>query len=157
MMDKIKDVINFYSPHAEYGCFSNFSGHKVKLDGKTWQTSEHYFQAQKFATVKSGEKHMNDVYKAKGPMKAANIGRDRKRPLRRDWEKVKDEVMYKVVRAKVLQHESIKKTLLSTGDAILVEDTYKDSYWGNGGDGSGRNQLGKTLMRIRKELMDEDD
>ena len=42
------DVINFYSVSEEYGCFSNFSPHRIKLDGKTWPTSEHYFQARKF-------------------------------------------------------------------------------------------------------------
>ena len=96
---------------------------------------------------------MNDVFKADSPMQAALIGRDRKRPLRKDWEKVKDEVMYKVVKAKVLQHKSIEKTLLETHNAILVEHTHKDSYWGDGPDGNGKNQLGKTLMRIRKELL----
>jgi hypothetical protein len=27
-----------------------------------------------------------------------------------------------------------------------------DSYWGDGGDGSGKNMLGKILMRVRDEL-----
>jgi predicted NAD-dependent protein-ADP-ribosyltransferase YbiA (DUF1768 family) len=26
------------------------------------------------------------------------------------------------------------------------------SYWGDGGDGSGQNELGKTLMRVRDQL-----
>ena len=84
------EKINFYSSRGEYGCFSNFSRHKVKIDGKLWQTSEHYYQAQKFSGVKNGGKHMKDVYKAKGPMEAARIGRDRKRPMRKDWDSVKD-------------------------------------------------------------------
>jgi len=146
------EIINFYSTKAPYGCFSNFSRHAVKLDGKVWKTSEHYFQAQKFL---GSSKDMKDVFEADGPGQAAAIGRDRKRPMRKDWESVKDEVMYVVVKAKVLQHKSIEKTLLETGDAMLVEHTYKDSYWGDGPDGNGRNQLGKTLMRIRKELQEE--
>lgn len=147
-----KETINFYSTKGPYGCFSNFSRHKVKLDGKLWQTSEHYFQAQKFNGVKDGEKHIKDVFKAKGPSQAARIGRDRKRPLRKDWEGVKDEVMFKVCFAKFSQDEHLRKTLLETGDAILVEHTENDSYWGDGGDGSGKNMLGKTLMRVREEL-----
>jgi ribA/ribD-fused uncharacterized protein len=43
------NVIRFYSVGAEYGCFSNFSPHPIRLKGKTWPTSEHFFQAQKFA------------------------------------------------------------------------------------------------------------
>ena len=42
-------VIHFYSTKDDYGCFSNFSAHPVELKGQEWPTSEHYFQAQKFA------------------------------------------------------------------------------------------------------------
>jgi N-glycosidase YbiA len=59
------------------------------------------------------------------------MGRDRSLPLRKDWEKVKDEVMYTVCLAKFTQHEDLKKILLSTKDAKLVEHTKNDSYWVN--------------------------
>jgi hypothetical protein len=42
--------------------------------------------------------------------------------------------------------------LLDTEDAELVEHTGNDSYWGDGGNGLGRNQLGKTLMKVRSML-----
>jgi ribA/ribD-fused uncharacterized protein len=141
-------VINFYSTTGEYGCFSNFSRHAVFLKGKRWPTSEHYFQAQKFA----GSEHEEEVRRCKTPKEAANLGRSRQRPLRRDWESVKDQVMLEVVRAKFTQHDDLRAILLATGDALLVEHTANDSYWGDGGDGSGRNQLGQTLMRVREEL-----
>lgn len=32
------------------------------------------------------------------------------------------------------------------------QHTPRDRYWGDGGDGTGRNQLGKTLMRVREEI-----
>lgn len=41
-------TINFYSTGDDYGDFSNFAAWPIKVDGKTWPTSEHYFQAQKF-------------------------------------------------------------------------------------------------------------
>jgi ribA/ribD-fused uncharacterized protein len=141
-------TINFYSAKGEYGCFSNFSRHSVKLKGETWPTSEHYFQAQKFA----GTSHESQVRKAASPKEAADMGRDRKRPLRKDWEQVKDDIMREVVRAKFNQHNTLRETLLSTGDAALVEHTVNDKYWGDGGDGTGKNMLGKILMEIRKEL-----
>ena len=56
------------------------------------------------------------------------------------------------MRAKVTQHEEMKNLLLSTGTARLVEHTTNDSYWGDGGDGSGRNMLGVILMELRAEL-----
>ncbi len=141
-------VINFYSTTGEYGCFSNFSRHSIWLKGKRWPTSEHYFQAQKFA----GTEHEEQVRKAKTPSLAAGIGRDRKRPLRRDWEAVKERVMLDALRAKFTQHDDLKAVLLGTGDAKLVEHTANDDYWGDGGDGSGRNRLGQLLMQLRDEL-----
>lgn len=142
------DVINFYSTSGEHGCFSNFSRHSVFLKGKRWPTSEHYFQAMKF----EGTAHEEAVRRCARPADAANTGRDRKRPLRRDWESVKDQVMLEVVRAKFSQHEDLRAILLGTGDAKLVEHTENDAYWGDGGDGSGKNRLGQILMRVREEL-----
>ena len=141
-------TIYFYSTRGEYGCFSNFSAHGFELDGKYWPTSEHYFQAQKFA----GTEHEEAVRKCKTAREAANLGRSRKLPLRRDWESVKEEVMLEALRAKFTQHEDLKAILLGTGDALLVEHTTNDSYWGDGGDGSGKNRLGQLLMKVREEL-----
>ena len=93
-----------------------------------------------------------DVANAHSPMEAANLGRDRKRKLRRDWESAKDDVMRKAVRAKFTQHDELRTLLLSTGDAKLVEHTTNDAYWGDGGDGRGRNKLGQILMEIRADL-----
>jgi ribA/ribD-fused uncharacterized protein len=140
--------IHFYSTRGEHGCFSNFSRHSIFLHGKQWPTSEHYFQAQKF----HGTEHEEAVRRCKTPREAADLGRSRKLPLRRDWESVKDQVMLEAVRAKFTQHEDLKAILLGTGDAVLVEHTARDSYWGDGGDGSGRNVLGRILMRVRDEL-----
>lgn len=145
-------VINFYSTRDEYGCFSNFSAHPVFLKGKRWRTTEHYFQAQKFA----GEPDEEEVRQAKRPMEAASMGRDRKRPFRRDWESVKDGIMLDALRAKFTQHDELKAILLGTGDAKLVEHTANDNYWGDGGDGSGKNMLGQLLMRLRAELKAEE-
>jgi ribA/ribD-fused uncharacterized protein len=141
-------IINFYSVSDDFGCFSNFSAHPMRIGGKLWPTSEHYFQAQKFKEVEYREK----IRKANSPMIAARMGRDRKKPLRRDWESVKVGVMRDAVRAKFTQHADIREILLSTGDAKIVEHTERDSYWGDGGDGSGKNMLGRILMEIRDEL-----
>jgi ribA/ribD-fused uncharacterized protein len=118
------------------------------LNDRVWPTSEHYFQAQKFA----GTPHEEEVRQAKSPMIAARMGRSRKRPLRKDWEKVKDDVMLQALRAKFTQHPELKKLLLGTGDAPLVEHTKNDRYWADGGDGKGLNRLGILLMRLRTEL-----
>lgn len=142
------ETINFYSTSDEYGCFSNFAAYPIKLNGKVWPTSEHFFQAQKF----EDEEHREAIRKDKSPMIAARMGRDRKKKLRRDWESVKVSIMTEAVRAKFTQHEELRTILLATGEAKIVEHTENDSYWGDGGDGSGKNMLGQILMRVRAEL-----
>ena len=142
------EPIRFYSVGDEWGEFSNFAPFPIVLSKKTWPTTEHYFQAQKFKDPAARER----VRKAKTPRLAARIGRDRKNKLRRDWESVKVQVMTDAVRAKFQQHEDLRELLMSTGEAKLVEHTSNDAYWGDGGDGSGRNMLGVVLMRVRDEL-----
>lgn len=141
-------MIRFYSVGDDYGEFSNFAAYPIKLDGQVWPTSEHYFQAKKFKDRAIQSK----IRKAKTPMIAARMGRDRSRPLRRDWESAKVEVMMTALRAKFTQHEELRELLLSTGDEKIVEHTQNDSYWGDGGDGSGKNMLGRLLVRLRDEL-----
>ena len=145
MMSK---VINFYHNGEDFGEFSNFASHPIELGGKTCPTSEHYFQAQQFP----GTEHEEAVRCAELPRKAAKIGRDCDRPLRADWEAVKDEVMRVAVRAKFTQHEELRRMLIDTGDATIVEYTRNDFYWSDGGDGTGRNMLGRILMEIRGQL-----
>jgi ribA/ribD-fused uncharacterized protein len=117
-------VINFYRISDDYGCFSNFSPHPIVLKGKTWPTSETYFQAQKFAGTPDEE----EVRLAKSPMVAARMGRSRKGPLRPDWDAVKDRIMHEVVLAKFTQHADLRETLLGTGNAKIVEHTENDAY-----------------------------
>lgn len=144
-----QETIYFYSNHEEpYGCFSNFSRHGFTLDDKYWPTSEHYFQAQKFADEAAREQ----VRRQKSPKLAAQEGRDRKNPLRRDWEQVKDEIMHRAVLKKFESHPDIKAVLLATGEKKLVENAPSDYYWGCGADGSGLNKLGLILMQVRSEL-----
>ena len=64
--------------------------------------------------------------------------------------------MREAVLAKFTQHESLRAILLSTSDAKLIEHTENDSYWGDGGDGSGKNMLGRILMEIRQQLRDQE-
>ncbi len=142
------DTIKFYKTDDKYGCFSNFAAYPIQVDGKLWPTSEHYFQAQKFA----GTPHEEAIRRTDSPMIAAKMGRDRSKPLRMDWEAVKDEIMLKAVRAKFTQHKDLAKILLNTGSALIVEHTGNDNYWGDGGHGRGKNMLGQILMRVREEL-----
>ncbi|QDU25356.1 Swarming motility protein YbiA [Anatilimnocola aggregata] len=144
------EPIQFYSTADAYGEFSNFAAYPIELKGKTWPTSEHYFQAQKFA----GQPDKEEIRRASSPLLAARMGRDRQRPFRTDWEAVKDSIMREAVLAKFTQHANLREILLSTGDAPIVEHTTNDNYWGDGG-GSGKNMLGLILMEVRTKLREE--
>ena len=143
--------ILFYRVNGPYGEFSNFSPHPFELKGKVWPTSEHYFQAQKFA----GTEHEETVRLANSPMVAARMGRSRERPLRLDWETVKDDIMREALRAKFTQHPQLRSLLLSTGNVELIEHTKNDNYWADGGDGRGKNRLGQLLVELRAQLRRE--
>ena len=147
--DRVPQPVNaFYSTREAYGAFSNFAPHPIELDSLRWPTVEHYFQAQKFAETP----HIEAIRQAPSPMVAARMGRSRARPLRSDWDQVKDEIMLRAVRAKFAQHADLAALLLSTGDALIVERSRRDHYWGDGGDGTGANKLGQILMQLRAEL-----
>ena len=151
-MEISESRIDFYRAGDAYGEFSNFFSRTIYIDGVSWPTTEHYFQGLKFT---DDPDYMEEIRRAKNARTAASLGRSRAHPLREDWEEVKDDVMYVAVKAKFSQHQELKDLLLSTGEARLVEHTGNDAYWGDGGDGSGRNMLGLTLMRVRDELREE--
>lgn len=142
------ETIKFYSETAQWGEFSNFAAYPIKLGGKIWPTSEHYFQAQKF----ENKAYQERIRKAPSPMKAAELGRSRKVKIKRNWDRMKDNVMFDAVLAKFSQHNSLTDLLISTADALLIEHTENDAYWGDGGNGTGKNKLGKTLMKVREKL-----
>ena len=143
--------IYFYGTKDQYGCFSNFSAHGVTVDGEYWPTTEHYFQAQKFA----GTEHEKLIQRVQSPRDAARLGRERSRPLRADWETVKDDVMRRAVAAKFSQHEEARAVLLGTGDAHIIENTTGDTYWGWGTQRTGKNMLGIILVEVREALRRE--
>lgn len=143
-------AISFYSTRDKYGEFSNFSRHPVYLDGKRYPTSEHYFQAQKFARTEPD--YEEKIRLAKSAREAADMGRSRAHKLRPDWESVKDDVMLAALRAKFTQHQELRQLLLTTGDEELIEASPTDLYWGTGADGQGKNMLGQLLVQVRQEL-----
>ncbi len=143
--------ILFYEADKAYGCFSNFSRHPIELDGVIWATSEHFFQAAKF----SEQVDVDAVRNALTPFAAAQIGRERHRSFRLDWDKLRDAVMMRALQAKFTQHGDLHEILLSTEGAGIVEHTHNDRYWGDGGDGTGRNMLGLLLEQVRSQLRRE--
>lgn len=125
---------------------SNFYQSLFELDGRTWPTVEHYFQAMKSATIDG----MHLVREAATPGEAKRLGR--RVTIRPDWDAVRLSVMRRGVAAKFTHDGPLGRWLLDTGDALLVEgNTWNDRFWGVCG-GTGENWLGTLLMARRAEL-----
>lgn len=149
----------------------------LTVNGRNWKSVEHYFQAQKFIFEGCSEKSLeyaNLIAEASTPNIAKELAtqkikggypwRTRLNPiiesylvihkvkLRPDWEEVKDEIMYQGVLQKFSQNKSLLDLLLATKEMSLIEHTSRDKYWGDGGDGTGKNKLGEILMKVRGVL-----
>jgi len=216
---KSHDIIWFYDSSKAYYQFANFwPTPSLKIDGSTWKTTEHYFQANKF---KFGSTAYNAVKNATGPMDAFKEAKSNKHKqsklagwdekldtktwpkisvppplyvedyykdylsqkynnkvsyntfktgwenisfverLKNQWQTTKVAIMYRAVNAKFSYDNDLRDILLGTGDAILVEDSDKDDYWGiykspKDTHEPGLNMLGVTLMHVRHEIRKEE-
>lgn len=129
---------------GDYSFLSNFYPCKINYNGFSYLNTEAAFQSQKAL-----DRDIQKQFTKLNPSQAKKLGR--KIPLRKDWEEIKDTVMYEVCKVKFNLPE-LKEKLIATQDAQLVEgNTWNDRYWGMC-NGYGKNQLGKILMKIREEL-----
>ncbi len=145
----MNQVIKFYHTSDPFGYLSNYSEHSIFLEGENWKTVEHYYQAQKFKDLDI----RRIIREVDTPKEASKVGRSQPENIRKNWNEIKDEIMEKSIRAKIDQHEEIKKELIFTKEKIIIENSPTDLYWGCGEDGSGLNKLGKLWMKIRGELI----
>lgn len=132
---------------TKYSFLSNFYTTHIFYNGLEYNNSEAAFQAQKTLDLKEREKFQ---FMTASESKSAG----RRCKLRKDWEKIKDKIMYEVVKAKFEQNNSIKDLLLSTGNSELIEGTtWNDRYWGvDLYSGIGLNHLGLILEKVREDL-----
>lgn len=144
-----KNEIKFYNRDEPYYEFTNFYLSPVCIDDTMWPSTEHYFQAQKFV----GTPYVDVIRRLPTPRDAFQLSREPNisRWRRSDWDRVKDDIMLKALKCKFQPKSKLGMKLLATGDKTLIEHTYNDSYWGDGG-GGGLNKLGQLLMTVRDEL-----
>lgn len=75
--------------------------------------------------------------------------------IRSDWDNIKIDVMYRVLKCKFSMYLHLKSMLLSTAGSVLVEASPHDLFWGGGREGEGLNYLGRLLMKLRSEFLGE--
>ena len=131
---------------SQYAFLSNFYPCRVLLDGVTYGSVEHAFQAAK--TVNPVERER--IQRCSTPGAAKRLGREV--VLRPEWERIKLGVMKELVRQKFTHDPRLRAQLLKTYPHPLVEEnTWGDRFWGVCG-GVGENHLGRILMEVRADL-----
>lgn len=171
---ELQEEIFFYDIKEKWGEFSNFFKVKIMYKGIQYKTSEHAFQAAKFPGNTPEELEYQEIIANANTPNIAYILAKQKTcggykwrtnlnpiitkykdlgvKLRDDWEDVKVDIMREIVYIKFSENEKLKHVLLSTGNSDLYEHTNRDSFWADGGDGTGQNWLGHILMDVRSKL-----
>lgn len=149
-LDNEKQIF-FYE--NDFYIFSNFSSFAIEWKGKLYPTSEHVYHAEKF-DYESIKEEIRNTRSAHDSMKLAHSYKDK---VRKDWYQNNLAVMKNILRAKVEQHPYIKKKLLDSGERELIEDSWRDDFWGWGPNKDGQNNLGKLWMEVRAEVREKEE
>jgi len=144
-LDTEKQIL-FYE--NEFYVFSNYSSFAIEWKGKIYPTSEHVYHSEKFDDERMKEQ-IRTARSAHVSQKLAEANIDK---YRKDWKDVRLGIMKEILREKVKQHPYVMKKLLESGNKELVEDSWRDSFWGWGENKNGENQLGKLWMEVREEF-----
>lgn len=131
---------------GEYRFLSNFYPCIIKHQSILFPSVEHTFQACKTSSMDK-RVEISEIKLARDAKRAG-----RKLKLRKNWERVKDDIMYNLLKKK-FETPELRQKLIDTGDAKLVHDNWwNDTYWGIC-NGRGRNCLGKLIMKVRDGLV----
>ena len=141
--------IRFLSKIEQWKDFSNLAPYPIELEGRIWQSSEHYYQYKKFE--KADPEYAQKILEAQTPkeVKVLSMQNDKRSP---GWDEEKVTILKTAVIKKFASYQNLRDLLLSTGDEELIEANPDDYFWGEGADGTGKNMMGKMLMEIRENL-----
>ena len=142
------EKIVFYKAAGQYGFLSNLYPCEVCIDGKMFVSAEHAYQY-----AKPNKQAIKDYIQiAPLPRLAAIVGHGLfMYDVSYDWNDTKVDRMRQVLESK-FSNEVLRKKLLETGDAVLIEGSKTDAFWGIGKKGAGKNMLGSLLTELRKKL-----
>jgi ribA/ribD-fused uncharacterized protein len=145
MSEEKKETIDRFI--GMFAFLSNFYTSTIYVDGKSYASVEHAYQAFKTLDPVQHETIRN----AKTPGEAKKLGRAI--PLRKDWETVKVDLMKDFVHRK-FENPFLREMLLATDEADLVEGNHwNDTFWGVC-RGVGQNWLGRILMDERASIQE---
>ncbi len=147
---------------VDSSCLSNWYPAAFELEGARYATTEHYMMAGK-ARLFDDPDMLGEILAADSPKAAKMLGRKVANFDDETWKEHRFDIVVAGNLAKFDQHEALKRYLLATGDAVLVEASPRDRIWGIGMGASnpdaenperwrGRNLLGFALMEVRARL-----
>ena len=141
------DSVFFYE--QDFYVLSNFSSFKLYWRGLDFDTSEAAYHWEKFP----GQPVIQLAIKgARSAHEAFKIAEKHRESRRSDWDSVKVFIMLDILRSKAGQHEYVRRKLLETGNRRLVENSWRDDFWGWGSNRDGENMLGCLWMQVRSEI-----
>lgn len=143
------NVIKFHNKGEPYFEFTNSYSVPVTIGTTTYKSTEHYFQSRKF-TAHQGIVDL--ILSANTPEQAVQIAENNKALVDATWNTIRDRTMYDAIKAKFTQHPDLKEMLKNTRSAKLIFNNSTDEYWGVGATGTGYNQLGRLLTKLRNDL-----
>ena len=135
----------------EFYCLSNFSSFRVIYCAVDFDTAEHAYHWCRFLGPGRGVAR-DAVLMARSAHEALQLARHFAASERPDWSTARVPVMREILRAKTEQHEYVRRKLLETGDRRLVENSWRDDFWGWGPRRDGLNVLGRLWAELRAEL-----
>lgn len=145
----MSEEIRFYRASGRYGFLSSLFAEAVTFEGRVFPAAEYAYQFGKPTSPNVAEWLMG----APTPSLCAQAAHALfVWQVKSDWATIKVPRMRAVQMAKFTQHAYLRNALIETGDAVLMEESTMDAFWGIGKKGAGRNMLGLLLMEIRDEL-----
>lgn len=137
----------FYEQDHYY--LSNFSSFKVNWQGFIFDTSEHAYHWTRFP---AGSPERRIILESSSAHDAFRFAQENKSRQIEGWDGIKVRAMREILTRKAEQHEYVRRKLLQTGNRMLIENSWRDPYWGWGPNRDGQNMLGKVWMEVRAEL-----
>ena len=150
-LDTEKQVF-FYE--QDFYVLSNFSAFRLHWRDRSFDTSEAAYHFEKFCGVDGplAQTARVVILSAKSAHEAFKMAHVYRHECRPNWASERVGVMREILREKARQHEYVRRKLLATGDRELVENSWRDDFWGWGPNRDGKNMLGKLWMEVRSEL-----
>nr|WP_295090639.1 NADAR family protein [Ruminococcus sp.] len=152
----------FHNPNEPYGFLSNWYLSDFTVNGIKYTSMEQYIMYNKCLCF-------DDIITAKDILATDDVsiqkslGRKAQNYIDNIWAGKRQLIAINGLYAKFSQNDNLKKLLLDTGDAYLVECAVNDKIWACGIDlhdesrlnaekWSGQNILGFALMEVRTSL-----